>query len=67
MGSLDLDVLREKLALLEVSGDSPLTPQSRGSSSEDLEVGINWCCLSFTSTSTSPQLSVENQWVLHSS
>lgn len=40
-GSLDLDVLREKLSLLEgeVSGDSPSTPRSRGSLSKDPEVG----------------------------
>lgn len=42
-GSLDLDVLRERLSLLEgkVSGDSPSTPRSRGSLSKDPEVGAH--------------------------
>lgn len=45
LGSLDLDVLREKLALLEVEGeevsrDSPSTPQSKGSPTKDSKVGV---------------------------
>ena len=45
LGPLDLDVLREKLALLEVeekevSKDSPSTPQSKGSPTKDSKVGI---------------------------